>query len=424
MPLAESRRQQKASKTISIIAYLAFFTNSFFETRQILSHSHDFMGSVCRPLLTKAHRLDPVKARRPIFWCEPPVQAAFFEVDFRGFAPACTQKFACFFFFFVHSACFFPAVMLYYSRSCIIQTNVTGLHLCTFADATLYPARGQQPREHVPDSNGKPMQPYTPHGDSNFTPVGLTKAPGDATLYPARGQQPLHLCLFFATDLGCNLIPRTGTATSMRPTICVYLPGCNLIPRTGTATASPASRPGRTGWMQPYTPHGDSNDVDARPANTDPSDATLYPARGQQLCGPAAPGCRRVDATLYPARGQQRPLHRGHPGLAGMQPYTPHGDSNPVEPLGPQVQHGCNLIPRTGTATGLPALGGVALHLMQPYTPHGDSNHKSIHFAKFFEDATLYPARGQQHPGVQALCGRQRMQPYTPHGDSNSLRSV
>ena len=269
-----------------------------------------------------------------------------------------------------------------------------------------------------------PMQPYTPHGDSNFTPVGLTKAPGDATLYPARGQQPLHLCLFFATDLGCNLIPRTGTATSMRPTICVYLPGCNLIPRTGTATASPASRPGRTGWMQPYTPHGDSNDVDARPANTDPSDATLYPARGQQLCGPAAPGCRRVDATLYPARGQQRPLHRGHPGLAGMQPYTPHGDSNPVEPLGPQVQHGCNLIPRTGTATGLPALGGVALHLMQPYTPHGDSNHKSIHFAKFFEDATLYPARGQQHPGVQALCGRQRMQPYTPHGDSNSLRSV
>ena len=175
MPLAESRRQQKASKTISIIAYLAFFTNSFFETRQILSHSHDFMGSVCRPLLTKAHRLDPVKARRPIFWCEPPVQTAFFEVVFRGFAPACTQKFACFFFFFVHSACFFPAVMLYYSRSCIIQTNVTGLHLCTFADATLYPARGQQ---LIPLTGTVTIRKCL---ETHFVLP-------DATLYPSRGQ--------------------------------------------------------------------------------------------------------------------------------------------------------------------------------------------------------------------------------------------
>ena len=213
MPLAESRRQQKASKTISIIAYLAFFTNSFFETRQILSHSHDFMGSVCRPLLTKAHRLDPVKARRPIFWCEPPVQAAFFEVDFRGFAPACTQKFACFFFFFVHSACFFPAVMLYYSRSCIIQTNVTGLHLCTFADATLYPARGQQLDKVGGVGFDRRCNLIPRTGTATFFPLhpqGAAKV--DATLYPARGQQP---------PPG----PRRR-----------FLPGCNLIPRTGTAT--------------------------------------------------------------------------------------------------------------------------------------------------------------------------------------------
>ena len=83
-----------------------------------------------------------------------------------------------------------------------------------------------------------PMQPYTPHGDSNVLPVG---EPGgqaaDATLYPARGQQPL-LRRMWIPKSRCNLIPRTGTATPS--------PGCNLIPRTG--------------------------------------DATLYPARGQQLC--------------------------------------------------------------------------------------------------------------------------------------------
>ena len=264
MPLAESRRQQKASKTISIIAYLAFFTNSFFETRQILSHSHDFMGSVCRPLLTKAHRLDPVKARRPIFWCEPPVQAAFFEVDFRGFAPACTQKFACFFFFFVHSACFFPAVMLYYSRSCIIQTNVTGLHLCTFADATLYPARGQQP--------------------------------------------------------------------PLRAMLCGWT-GCNLIPRTGTAT-----------------PGGGRH---------------RHPAR---------------DATLYPARGQQLPKPGAFVNPTGMQPYTPHGDSNSFCSTSAANPAGCNLIPRTGTATADAVNPGQGLG-MQPYTPHGDSNIGDQHMA-------------------------------------------
>ena len=58
-----------------------------------------------------------------------------------------------------------------------------------------------------------------------------------------------------------------------------------------------------------------------------------------------------------------------------MQPYTPHGDSNPV----------------IGTQKHLPFAG------MQPYTPHGDSNERIAE---------------QKNKSVA-------MQPYTPHGDSN-----
>ena len=58
--------------------------------------------------------------------------------------------------------------MLYYLRSCIIQTNVTGLRLCTFADAALYPSRGQQRTSAFVETHEFLwMQPYTPHGDSN-----------------------------------------------------------------------------------------------------------------------------------------------------------------------------------------------------------------------------------------------------------------
>ena len=79
-----------------------------------------------------------------------------------------------------------------------------------------------------------------------------------------------------------------------------------------------------------------------------------------------------------------------------MQPYTPHGDSNPeVQRMNLDINR-CNLIPLTGTVTSR-LLVGSGMVGMQPYTPHGDSN---------FSDFGFH--------GLQ-----QGMQPYTPHGDSN-----
>ena len=58
--------------------------------------------------------------------------------------------------------------------------------------------------------------------------------------------------------------------------------------------------------------------------------------------------------------------------LKPMQPYTPHGDSNPLLYHKNKYFVRCNLIPLTGTVTiGLPVGNGVD------------------------DDATLYPSRGQ-----------------------------
>ena len=80
-----------------------------------------------------------------------------------------------------------------------------------------------------------PMQPYTPHGDSN-----LLRSPSRRL------------------TSRCNLIPRTGTATAQGQQPVDSVSRCNLIPRTGTATSRVPS------------------------VGLDTVDATLYPARGQQ----------------------------------------------------------------------------------------------------------------------------------------------
>ena len=78
------------------------------------------------------------------------------------------------------------------------------------------------------------MQPYTPHGDSNFSLVS-----------------------FMAMTRGCNLIPLTGTVTEEL--------------KEDMARAK----------MQPYTPHGDSNIMSSIVAHLLDKDAALYPSRGQ-----------------------------------------------------------------------------------------------------------------------------------------------
>ena len=105
--------------------------------------------------------------------------------------------------------------------------------------------------------------------------------------------------------------------------------------------------------MQPYTPHGDSNNA-----------AEMSRAQ-QQAMQPYTP---HGDSNVLVA-DQRR-------GGKTMQPYTPHGDSNSYSTSGTTtIERGCNLIPLTGTVTRpTGTTSGRRNWMMQPYTPHGDSN--------------------------------------------------
>ena len=105
-----------------------------------------------------------------------------------------------------------------------------------------------------------PMQPYTPHGDSNLLCGRCFAAGRDATLYPARGQQ--------------------------------HREGAGIVTLRG---------------MQPYTPHGDSN-YQSRGLLSIQQGCNLIPRTGTATLSAPHPLQTLLDATLYPARGQQRPM--------------------------------------------------------------------------------------------------------------------
>ena len=81
--------------------------------------------------------------------------------------------------------------------------------------------------------------------------------------------------------------------------------------------------------MQPYTPHGDSN-------------------QSRQLTSFGGSGCNLIPLTGTVTFFRLAQIQDG----SMMQPYTPHGDSNRI---GYNVIVGvpgrCNLIPLTGTVT-------------------------------------------------------------------------
>ena len=107
--------------------------------------------------------------------------------------------------------------------------------------------------------------------------------------------------------------------------------------------------------MQPYTPHGDSNEA--------------------------------VDFV------------KGFHCSAQMQPYTPHGDSN-IAKVGMRVSLKPSMQPYTPHGDSNFGSTGFRMMIfaMQPYTPHGDSNiHQDPILHGLSRDATLYPSRGQQH---------------------------
>ena len=132
-----------------------------------MSHSHDFMGSVCRPLLTKAHRLGPVKVRRSFFGASRPFRRPFLRSISGGSHRPAHKNSRAFSSFLCTALAFFP-------RSCYTTHEVASfkpmLRACICALL--------------------PMQPYTPHGDSN---KAFMKEPKE--------------------EIGCNLIPLTGTVT-------------------------------------------------------------------------------------------------------------------------------------------------------------------------------------------------------------------
>ena len=210
MPLAESRRQQKASKTISIIAHLAFFTNSFLKPDRFCRIPMILWGLYAGLYLQKPIVWARLRSGVPFFGASHPFRRPFLRSISGGSHRPAHKNSRAFSSFLCTALAFFP-------QSCYTTCEVASF----------------KPMLRVCICALLPMQPYTPHGDSNRDPL-------------------LQHC----KQAGCNLIPLTGTVTRLPP----------------------GGRPAQE--MQPYTPHGDSNQLLASTPVSGP-DATLYPSRGQ-----------------------------------------------------------------------------------------------------------------------------------------------
>ena len=236
MPLAESRRQQKASKTISIIAYIAFFTNSFLKPDRFCRIPMILWGLYAGLYLQKPIVWTRLRPGVPFFGASHPFRRPFLRSFSGGSHRPAHKNSRAFSSFLCTALAFFP-------RSCYTTHEVASF----------------KPMLQVCICALLPMQPYTPHGDSNLR------------------------CLIdgLIHEIGCNLIPLTGTVTGR----CRWTGGSHNL-------------------MQPYTPHGDSNRSCAK-APSNASGCNLIPLTGTVTC-PERRERRwtNTDATLYPSRGQ------------------------------------------------------------------------------------------------------------------------
>ena len=169
MPLAESRRQQKASKTISIIAYLAFFTNSFFKPDRFCRIPMILWGLYAGLYLQKPIVWTRLRSGVPFFGASHPFRRPFLRSFSGGSHRPAHKNSRAFSSFLCTALAFFP-------RSCYTTCEVASF----------------KPMLQVCICALLPMQPYTPHGDSNEEPRMIT------IVHP---------------NNGCNLIPLTGTVT-------------------------------------------------------------------------------------------------------------------------------------------------------------------------------------------------------------------
>ena len=175
------------------------------------------------------------------------------------------------------------------------------------------------------------MQPYTPHGDSNsevqlFYPTSIR----DATLYPARGQQPCHrYAKAPALRRDATLYPARGQQLHDPVVPIEAVEDATLYPARGQ---QPVRINGDTGQAVDATlyPARGQQQLRARGMVTMPRvDATLYPARGQQQYTPPFELVFLSRMQPYTPHGDSNMVQHGRPaGGKQMQPYTPHGDSN------------------------------------------------------------------------------------------------
>ena len=233
MPLAESRRQQKASKTISIIAHLAFFTNSFLKPDRFCRIPMILWGLYAGLYLQKPIVWARLRPGVPFFGASHPFRRPFSRSFSGGSHRPAHKNSRAFSSFLCTALAFFP-------RSCYTTHEVASF----------------KPMLQVCICALLPMQPYTPHGDSNP-----------------------NIAYAHSPSTRCNLIPLTGTVTCIRSRVMrmqamqPYTPHGDSNCKTVQANID-AER------MQPYTPHGDSN-VTRREEWMAVQDATLYPSRGQ-----------------------------------------------------------------------------------------------------------------------------------------------
>ena len=189
MPLAESRRQQKASKTISIIAHLAFFTNSFLKPDRFCRIPMILWGLYAGLYLQKPIVWARLRSGVPFFGASHPFRRPFLRSISGGSHRPAHKNSRAFSSFLCIALAFFP-------QSCYTTCEVASFKpmlracVCALLPMQPYTPHGDSNVAALGTAVGESrMQPYTPHGDSNpFGICGHRLAGSDAALYPSRGQ--------------------------------------------------------------------------------------------------------------------------------------------------------------------------------------------------------------------------------------------
>ena len=190
MPLAESRRQQKASKTISIIAHLAFFTNSFLKPDRFCRIPMILWGLYAGLYLQKPIVWTRLRPSVPFFGASHPFRRPFLRSISGGSHRPAHKNSRAFSSFLCTALAFFP-------RSCYTTHEVASF----------------KPMLQVCICALLPMQPYTPHGDSNRPQGSCPGGRDEMQPYTPHGDSNTASAIFWRTASRCNLIPLTGTVT-------------------------------------------------------------------------------------------------------------------------------------------------------------------------------------------------------------------